>query len=196
MLRKLLFSGLALIGLLLAGPQKANAQTVFACVTSIGNISIVAANANCLPGATKITLSQTPGPIAAREYSCGTPVQSVLPGAAVNFDDTGIGFGTTLPTGTTPFASFLLQPGTYQAHLSISIVESAALPPIFQSFTLGFPFSVWLIQNGAILSGDRLFSVTTPNTTVALELSGGTTPVIINGTGPFFPCLLIITQLH
>ena len=47
MFSKLLLASVASIGLLLAGPQKASAQTIFACVSSIGNIVIVAANTNC-----------------------------------------------------------------------------------------------------------------------------------------------------
>ena len=49
MLSKLLLASVAAIGLLLAGPQKAGAQTIFACVSSIGNIAIVGANASCPP---------------------------------------------------------------------------------------------------------------------------------------------------
>ena len=49
MFSKLLLASIATIGLLLTGPQKASAQVVYACVSSIGNIAIVAANANCPP---------------------------------------------------------------------------------------------------------------------------------------------------
>src|SRR6516162_5890446 len=72
MLRKLLFSGLAVIGLLLAGPQKASAQAVFACVSSAANsplIIVPTAGAPCPPSAggqtwTKVTLGAAgpPGP--------------------------------------------------------------------------------------------------------------------------------------
>ena len=165
MLRKLLFSGLAVIGLLLAGPQKASAQTIFACVTSIGNISILAGPNSPCPGGTKTTLSTTPGAVAAREYDCGT--QSVAVNGNVSFTDSGIGFGTTLPTGTTSFTSFLLQPGFYQAHLSISFVQSNDPSP--QVFKL----NGWLIPSAGPLSGDRLFSVTTANTSVALQVGSG-----------------------
>src|SRR6516164_3942893 len=124
---KLLLASVAAIGVLLAGPQKASAQVVHACVSSAANSPIIiepTADAPCPPSAggqtwTKITLSQTPGPIAARQYSC-VP-QTVPTGANVNFLDDDIGFGTTLPigSGTVPFTNFLLQPGFYQAHLSI-----------------------------------------------------------------------------
>ena len=48
---KLLLATVAAIGLLLAGPQKASAQVIYACGSSIGSIVIVAANAACPPSA-------------------------------------------------------------------------------------------------------------------------------------------------
>jgi hypothetical protein len=145
-------------------------------------------------------LSQTPGPIAARQYNCGNPAQTVVVGANVSFVDSGIGFGTTLPTGTTPFTNFLLQPGIYQAHLSISNVVATHSGISLAFFNQTASFAAWLTQSGAILSGDRLFSVTQPNTTLLLlaTLSSGIIPpiptVTIDGTS--FPCVLILTQLH
>ena len=50
MSQKLLLASVATIGLLLAGPQKASAEVIYACVNPIGNIAIVAsANASCPP---------------------------------------------------------------------------------------------------------------------------------------------------
>jgi len=189
---KLLLASVATIGLLLAGPQKASAQVLNACVTSIGNISILAGPNSPCPGGTKTTLSTTPGAVAARLYDCGT--QSVAVNGNVSFIDSGIGFGTTLPTGTTSFTSFLLQPGFYQAHLSISFVQSNDPSP--QIFKLnGIASAVWLIPSAGPLSGDRLFSVTTANTSATLELFGGSTAVAIVGEITI-PCLLNLTQLH
>src|SRR6516225_9579813 len=51
MFSKLLLASVAAIGLLLAGPQKASAQVIYACGSSIGSIVIVAANAACAPSA-------------------------------------------------------------------------------------------------------------------------------------------------
>src|SRR6516165_1145685 len=173
MCSKLLLASVAIIGLLLAGPQKASAQVLNACVTSIGNISILAGPNSPCSGGTKTTLSTTPGAVAARLYDCGT--QSVAVNGNVSFIDSGIGFGTTLPTGTTSFTSFLLQPGFYQAHLSISFVQSNDPSP--QVFKL----NGWLIPSAGPLSGDRLFSVTTANTSATLELFGGSSAVEIVG---------------
>jgi hypothetical protein len=61
MLSKLLVSSVAVIGLLLMGPQKASADVVFACVnTTTGLIYIVSATTNCPPptsGATWIKIN-------------------------------------------------------------------------------------------------------------------------------------------
>jgi hypothetical protein len=148
----------------------------------------------------------TPGAIAARQYNCGNPAQTIQFADNVNFVDSGIGFGSTLPTGSSVnFGAFLLQPGIYQAHLSISNVSAT---PAGQSLALfnainGFtPLAVWLIQNGINLSGDRLISVTAANTDVIMRLNFSSTPnppsptATINGTNPNAPCLLILTQLQ
>ena len=122
MCSKLLRASVAATGLLLAGPQKASAQVIYACVTSIGNIAIVAsASASCPPGGTKISWNVTgpagpagstgatgpqgkPGQaIAARQYNCATQV--VAQSQFVTFTDSGVGFGTTLPTSTMPFTT-------------------------------------------------------------------------------------------
>src|SRR6516164_7137563 len=179
---KLLLASVAAIGLLLAGPQKASAQTVFACVSSAANSPIIiepTANANCPPNTptitwTKVTLSTTPGPIAERQYNCfAQQVENDITFVASDF-----GFGTTLPTGTTPFSSFLLQPGLYQASLSIASVTIQ--PPQIsssQGFTIRYNSVTdntnppWFIPSTASTSpspviGDRLFSVTEPTTSV------------------------------
>jgi hypothetical protein len=96
--------------------------------------------------------------------------------------------------------NFILQPGTYQAHLSIGIVSP---PPTNQSFNLllngTLASAAWLIQGELVHSGDRLFSVTAPNTSATLQLQG-TSPVLIDGTSFLVSgsvsCALIITQLH
>jgi hypothetical protein len=199
MCSKLLLAS-ATIGLLLAGPQNASAQVLNACVSSIGNIVIVAsATAPCPPSAggptwTKTTLSQTPGTpgaIAARQYSC--PTQLVASGNNVTFTDSGIGFGTTLPTPIGNFTNFVLQPGTYQVHFSISLFAVSNNSTV----TFGSSSAVWFLQSllnpAPPLSGDRLLSVTAPNTTEALQYSGLlNTPLSITGS----PCVLILTQLQ
>jgi len=190
MIWKLLLASVAAIGLLLTGPQKASAQVVYACVTSIGNIAIVAANVNCPAGGTKITLSQTPGAIAARQYNCSPEPQTVANFAAVTLVDSGVSFGTTLPTPVGSFSSFLLQPGFYQAHLFTDPVEVAHGP--IMSFGNFSPSAAWSIGGTSKLSGDRFFSVTTANTSAALVYSGGGTVDL--SLQP--QCLFNLTQLH
>jgi hypothetical protein len=144
---KLLLATVAVIGVLLAGPQKASAQTVFACVSSAANSPIIiepTADAPCPPSAggqtwTKITLSQTPGPIAARQYRCGGSVGEI--NNNVIFSDSGIGFGTTLPVGP-PFSNFLLQPGFYQAHFDTNFSNITDTQGLTLSFGT-FPFAIW-----------------------------------------------------
>jgi hypothetical protein len=141
-------------------------------------------------------LSQTPGPIAARQYNCGT--QTVTPASGVSFFDSGIGFGTTLPTPPGTFTNFLLRPGIYQVHLSISSVQTTGQGTLTFGFgPFGSILANWLIPSSGPLGGDRLFSVTTANQSVALGLFGGLggNTAIINA--PInSPCLLILTQLH
>ena len=196
---KLLLATVAAIGLLLAGPQKASAQTVFACVSSAANSPIIiepTADAPCPPSAggqtwTKITLSQTPGPIAARQYNCDR--QEVIPGRFVTFTDGGIGFGTTLPTPIGPFTSFLLQPGFYQASFSTFYTTPATDYDFdFRPFS---PVPMWhLLFPSGTISGDRLFSVTTANTSAFLQLVGTvgeSSPATLG-----LSCVLVLTQLH
>src|SRR3974377_612795 len=117
MCSKLLLASVAAIGLLLAGPQKASAQVVYACVSSLINISIVAANANCLPGATKTILSA--GFLAGRAFKCAAG--SVAANANISFvpSMSGVSFGSSISTtGAAPWTSFLLQPGVYLLHFS------------------------------------------------------------------------------
>ena len=194
MFSKLLLASVAAIGLLLTGPQKASAQVVYACVSSIGNIAIVAsATTSCPPSAggptwTKVTLGSTPGAIAERQYNCSSLPQTVATGADVTLVDSGIGFGGTLPSGTTPFTNFLLRPGIYQAHLSTGFESFSP----GQSLSFGtFPSAIWPLS-GTYVSGDRLFSVTNTNTIAGLLFSGGTTLSV----SLVFPCLLILTQLQ
>jgi hypothetical protein len=141
---------------------------------------------------TKTTLSQTPGAIASRQFQCVLP-QTVNYLQDVNFTDSGIGFGTTLPTSTTPFTNFLLQPGFYQVHFETVI--GGATVGSGQTLSFGsFPFAVWNAPTVGNISGDRLFSVTTANTSAALLFSGGTP----NDSFVLFApsCLFILTQLH
>jgi hypothetical protein len=106
--------------------------------------------------------------------------------ANVSFVDTGVGFGTTLPTSTIPFTNFLLQLGFYQAHLEIPV---ANIMPVTGQFSFGsFPLTIWNANLGNV-SGDRLFSVTTANTSAALLNSASSDLPL------FTPCLLILTQL-
>ena len=87
-MKKLLIASVAVIGLLLAGPQKASAEVIYACVSTIGNIAVVTANANCPPAVggttwTKISLSTSAGAggaLAASNFqctrACSAPIES------------------------------------------------------------------------------------------------------------------------
>jgi hypothetical protein len=127
MFSKLLLAGVAAIGLLLAGPQKASAQVVYACVSSIGNIAIVAsATANCPPNVgsatwTKVTLSA--GALGASEFSCqGGPLTFLGPlFGSVGTYTPGVSFGSGI-TYTPMATTFVLQPGIYQLQLNVSQV--------------------------------------------------------------------------
>jgi len=176
MFSKLLLASVATIGLLVAGPQKASAQVVYACVTSIGNISIVAANANCLPGATKTTLSA--GFLAGRAFKCGAG--SVAAGDNISFNPSmsGVNFGSSIsPSGSAPWTSFLLQPGVYLLHFS----GGQGTPPSnitgnpdglqIQAILSGSGQATWYDfgADAAIVGGDRLVSVSVANTTLTMN---------------------------
>src|SRR6516225_7337429 len=158
MLRKLLFSGLAVIGLLLAGPQKASAQPVFACVSSAANSPIIiepTADAPCPPSAggvtwTKVTLGAagppgppgppgpqgSPGPpgpgyLAGRAFNCPLPQKFPAPSQAMSFQPSSLAnFGTSIsPVGTPPWTSFRLAIGIYSINLSAFFTSPLSTPP-------------------------------------------------------------------
>jgi hypothetical protein len=173
MFSKLFLASVAAIDLLLAGPQKASAQVVYACVTSIGNISIVAANANCLPGATKTTLSA--GFLAGRAFKCGAG--NVTAGDDISFNPSMsmVSFGTSIgPTGTGPWTSFTLQPGFYLIHFS----GGQGTPPNpnpdglqIQAILNGSGQATWYDfgADAAIVGGDRLILVSAANSTLKMN---------------------------
>jgi len=186
MFSKLLLASVASIGLLLTGPQKASAQVVYACVTSIGNIAIVAANASCLPGGTKITLSTTPGVLAGAAYQCAA--QSIVGQVALEFTPSlsNINFGSAiLPSGTPPWNSFLLQPGIYQIHFSGGFTTSGS--NLISAIVNGSSQAGWYVFDGGVIVGDRLISVSQANTTLAMvpNLDATLAPA----------CQLVITRL-
>jgi hypothetical protein len=109
MFSKLLLASVASIGLLLAGPQKASAQTIFACVNpTTGLIQVVAANATCPPSWNKISWNAT-----SSSTSPGTNLLFPYVTTATGFD-TGIGisntsqdpFGTATGSGTCTVSFF------------------------------------------------------------------------------------------
>ena len=173
---------------------------------------MASASASCPPGGTKISWNVTgpagpagstgatgpqgkPGQaIAARQYNCATQV--VAQSQFVTFTDSGVGFGTTLPTSTMPFTNFLLQPGTYQVHLSISQFTVS----INSSLFFGFTYAGWYLSSGLNpappVSGDRLISVTSPNTGVVLGYSAGSPSTLSINALTTAPCVLILTQLQ
>ena len=219
MLRKLLFSGLAVIGLLLAGPQKASAQPVFACVSSAANSPIIidpTADAPCPPSAggvtwTKVTLGAagppgppgppgpqgSPGPpgpgyLAGRAFNCPLPQKFPAPSQAMSFQPSSLAnFGTSIsPVGTPPWTSFLLQPGIYSINLSTFFL---ILSPNAILATLngnaGNPVGRW-VPFGQIFVGETLIPVSQPNTTLSFPVTTAI-PVELAET-----CALTITQVQ
>jgi hypothetical protein len=214
MLRKLLLSGLAVIGLL-AGPQKASAQTVFACVSSAANSPIIirpTADAPCPPSAggvtwTKVTLSQTPGPIASSEFSCGALPTLTSGGPLFGSNGTyfaGVTFGSGI-TYTPMATTFVLQPGIYLLQLNafnVSVSATAGTATflrvnvqlngsgIFYSF-----FQRSQLVNGVAffpVPGNKLLQISDANTTV-----GFTVVFSANNTSTFLnDCEIIFTRLQ
>jgi hypothetical protein len=209
MFSKLLLASIATIGLLLTGPQKASAQVVYACVSSIGNIAIVAANANCPPAVggatwTKISWNATTsgggGALAAGNFQC-TIGNSYGPGVAFNFTPDTVSFGSGISTpATPPFSTFMLQKGTYQINLSgIKFSPSAATPAnvvsIVANLNNAFTTTSWPFQISAtpgtfeIVGGERLVSVGSNNTT--LQFIQDSNSEVNSGN-----CWLVITRLQ
>ena len=192
MFSKLLLASVATIGLLLAGPQKASAQVIYACVNSIGNIVAVAGpNAPCPPNVgsatwTKTTLSQTSGVLAGAAYQCAA--QSIVGNFAIFFTPSlsNINFGSAISTTVTPpWSSFLLQPGIYQIHFSGGFTTSGS--NIISAIVGGSSQAGWYVFDGGVIVGDRLISVSQPNTTLSMvpNLDAALAPA----------CQLVITRL-
>ena len=223
MLRKLLLSGLAVTGLLLAGPQKASAQTVFACVSSAANSPIIiepTANAPCPPSAggqtwTKVTLSTTPGALGASQFSCvaGTILTNdgALAGSAGTYN-TGVTFGSGInytPNGLT----FMLQPGIYLVELSVPSVLMTFAPNSgisFPSFTVTMlenntffdsfigssavvPVTASISQASVPVNGSVLLQITVPNT---VFFFGVQFSVLATSTFLPFGCKITFTRLR
>jgi hypothetical protein len=149
MLRKLLLSGVAVIGLM-AGTQSASAQqVVYACKNNTTGVLILFANSTtCQPGWTLTTLNVTgppgpPGPagptgatgamgpagingtaLAARQFVCSTQSLS-QEGQFVQFSNpvAPSSFGTSINATGSLFSSILLSSvGAYQIDLSIDVL--------------------------------------------------------------------------
>jgi hypothetical protein len=190
---------LAVIGLLLVGPQKASAQTISACVNSVtGLLYVVAANASCPPSSgnvtwTKTTLSTTP--LAAGHYYCLAGTYTA--GTPFNFNP-GVTFGSAIGTVTPPINSFTLAQGIYLIHLSgIGLrIPTGNTPPVIEALPPGIgSFPEWFTTavTGAdvleISGGDRLISV--PNNTLLNFVADGDLSANIQ---PW--CHLVITKLQ
>ena len=142
MFSKVLLASVATIGLLLAGPQKASAQVIYACVTSIGNISIVAGpNAPC-PGGTKISWNATtsggmPGPtnllypyvLNQNGFDTGFSIANTSADPYGTATQTGTCTLSIYSTGTTPTVTLTtpsIAPGTVYANLFSTIAPNVA----------------------------------------------------------------------
>ena len=215
---KLLLASVTAIGLLLAGPQKASAQTIFACVSSAANSPIIiepTADAPCPPSAggvtwTKVTLGAagppgppgpqgppgSPGPpgpggaLAGRAFNCPLP-QTIGSGVPISFQPSSLAnFGTSIsPVGTPPWTSFLLQPGIYSINLSV-FFDPTTLPPNEIDANLDLTTMAIWYPFGPIFVGERLISVSQPNTTLSFPVTTAI-PVELAET-----CALTITQVQ
>ena len=216
MYSKLLLASVAAIGLLLAGPQKASAQEIFACVSSAANSPIIidpTADAPCPPSAggvtwTKVTLGAagppgppgppgpqgSPGPpgpgyLAGRAFNCPLP-QTIGSGVPISFQPSSLAnFGTSIsPVGTPPWTSFLLQPGIYSINLStfFLILSPNAILATLNG-NAGNPVGRW-VPFGQIFVGETLISVSQLNTTLRFPVTTGL-PVRLSS------CALTITQV-
>ena len=190
-------AALVVIGLLLAGPQKASAKAISACVASggplSGSIIVVAANANCPANGggvtwTKITLSTTPGITAGAAFNCPLP-QTINPGGAMSFQPSSLAnFGSAIGTpGTPPFNTFTLQPGIYSINLSafFLILSPNEILATLNGTTQGRwpPF-------GQVFVGETLISVSQPNTALSFPVTTAV-PVALAET-----CALTITKVQ
>jgi hypothetical protein len=122
MFSKLLLASVATIGLLLAGPQKAGAKVIYACVSSIGNIVIVAANANCPPAAGGPTWTKISWNASSAQPAATTNLLFPYVVNATGFD-TGIAISNT---SADPFST-ATQTGT----CTLSIYSTGVTPVTF-----------------------------------------------------------------
>jgi hypothetical protein len=205
----------AVIGLLLlVGPQKASAQTVFACKDNTSGLLFFYATSpsvGCGPGRTLETFNLTPGALGASAFSCnikgGNSLTSggSLAGNAGNFlVGQSFGSGIGYNNGTT----FLLQPGTYLVQLSVSDVFLQYQPqPIGQTADLVVNLTVngstgFLDITGSIntipnsisafvaVNGNQLLKVLNANTVIGFNVSFNTDHAITGG------CQIVFTQLQ
>jgi hypothetical protein len=197
---------LAVIGLLLlVGPQKASAQTVFACKDNTSGILFFYAtspSAGCGSGRTLETFNLTGGGgglLAGAANQCVIN-QTIAAGGALNFASTGVSFGSAIGTAGSTFGSFVLQAGTYQISLSgINFVSQtigtfSIVADLNNVATTSWPTQPSLVgMNPAtfdIVGGDRLISVASNNTTLQFIPDA---PKRIATTGT---CWLNITKLQ
>ena len=190
MFSKLLLAS-ATIGLLLAGPQKASAQTVFACKNNTSGILIfyaVSPAVGCGPGSTLETFNLTSGLLAGAAFNCPLP-QTINPGGAMSFQPSSLAnFGSAIGTpGTPPFNTFTLQPGIYSINLSafFLILSPNEILATLNGTTQGRwpPF-------GQVFVGETLISVSQPNTALSFPVTTAV-PVALAET-----CALTITKVQ
>jgi hypothetical protein len=209
MFSKLLLAGVATAGLLLAGLQKASAQVVYACVSSIGNIVIVAGpNAPCPPSAggptwTKVTLGGPSPALGSANFFCPNSSTRYL----INGSIPGVGFITGTSFGSPIFydgTNFLVgNAGTYLLHFSadgVGLLDQSLQVPIQvamsvngvqvappQGRTWTFNPIGGLAQQFGTMAGNILISVAA-NTVIQLFINR----VSIIGNG----CSVIFTRLQ
>jgi hypothetical protein len=102
----------------------------------------------------------------------------------------GVSFGSAIDTGgTPPFAGFLLQPGIYSINLSV-FFDPTTLPPNEIDANLDLTTMAIWYPFGPIFVGERLISVSQPNTHLAFFVSSNVAVSLGQR------CALIITKVQ
>jgi len=201
MTRELGIVGTAFAVALALVPRSADAQAIYPCVSSIGSIAIVAANAPCPPSAGGPTWTKT----ILNTVQAGADFQCLVPqnfSSPINFNP-GIGnvtFGSAISTAPAPpFVGFLLQPGIYQIHFSGSFnIDVVPVTPVVQAIlnngiAPAAAVATWIPLNGPQplnFVGDRLISVSGTNS--VLNMVPNNTYSVLPGSF----CEMVITKVQ
>jgi hypothetical protein len=181
MFSKLLLASVAAIGLLLAGPQKASAQTIFACVSSIGNIVIVAANANCPPAGGGPTWTKISWNASSAQPASTTNLLFPFVVNANGFD-TGIAISNT---SADPFST-----ATGSGTCTLSIYSTGVTPVTFTTPTIA-PGTTFTTVLSTIAAGTQGYIFAACNFSFAHGLASVSKIAV---SGPFSTYLALVIQ--